>query len=978
MMGWHQLLRREKKAHAVERLRARLEAFRELLDNNNRVLRLIGDAGEKLGGDYLFDSQYLRWLDEELAAAVGAAVQDLHRIAPGRYRALDAAFHRIRSAVRESLESPSTRCEGPLCLDIDVGTEQAHLVGEKMARLGEMRTSLALPVPPGFVLTTCAFRHLMDQPDVRHLLAEGTGSSAAQRELGERLVSAVTAGGVPPSVRKAIRRAASRFGRRTRFAVRSSAPGEDGTLSFAGIYTSLLNVPRRDLSTAYVQVVASLFGERACQYRLEHREPIDDAAIAVGCMAMVPAAASGVLYTLDPARPEREAMTVSAAWGLGSTVVEGSGSSDAFTLTRSAPVRVLERRVAVKETMQVAVEDGESGTRVVPVPAQLREASCVSDAALGELGTIALAIERHMRCPVDMEWAVDSGGRVWVLQARPLRVTSAIVHRSDELQQALSGREVLLRDRGVVACRGIGAGRVVVVSPGARLVELPPDSVLVASYPSPRLSNLVPQASALVTNGGSSTGHLATIAREHRVPAIFDTRVATATLRPGMEVTVDAEENIIYSGVVPELLRYGLLQGQPYEDTREFRILRAMLKNIEPLRLRDPEAPTFSAGACASYHDVVRFAHEKALTELSNLSDLDPGWRHEHQRQLALHIPLDLVLVDVGGGIAEDGASGPLPLSKLTCHPLRAVLEGLTAPGMWATSPAEMDLAGFMASATRANTLSSQAVQRNLAIVSSNYLNLSLRLGYHATVIDSFMGAGQEDSYVRFRFVGGVTEVARRARRASLLCDILSCFGFVVEQKGDLVVATLGGVSRIVAEGRLGVLGRLVGFSRQLDIVLRDEETARQLAEAFLVGECSPSSCTTGLEIRMARATRVMVVDDEPTVGERLKDFLERSGMEVESFVDSEAAVSRLEKAAFDVVVTDLRMAGPSGLDVLVHIRRRKLPTEVIIITAYANIEDARGADVAGVFEFVQKPFRLAELQSLIGKAARKARRRAS
>jgi DNA-binding NtrC family response regulator len=107
-----------------------------------------------------------------------------------------------------------------------------------------------------------------------------------------------------------------------------------------------------------------------------------------------------------------------------------------------------------------------------------------------------------------------------------------------------------------------------------------------------------------------------------------------------------------------------------------------------------------------------------------------------------------------------------------------------------------------------------------------------------------------------------------------------------------------------------------------------------------------------------------------------LKDYLEKQGMEVEAFLDSQTAIDRLGEKTFDVVVTDLKMKGPSGLDVLVQVHKRNLPTEVIIITAFWNFEDARGAEVVGVFDFIHKPFKLKDIHELVTKAAKKARRK--
>lgn len=125
----------------------------------------------------------------------------------------------------------------------------------------------------------------------------------------------------------------------------------------------------------------------------------------------------------------------------------------------------------------------------------------------------------------------------------------------------------------------------------------------------------------------------------------------------------------------------------------------------------------------------------------------------------------------------------------------------------------------------------------------------------------------------------------------------------------------------------------------------------------------------------MSFSAEVLVLDDEPIVCERVKGHLEKVGHRVEIFTESDAAVRRLSAKTFDVVVTDLKMRGPTGLDVLAHVRDSGAPTQVIIITGYGSIESLRDAEFMGVFEFVTKPFRLEELGATVGKAAARARR---
>jgi DNA-binding NtrC family response regulator len=128
----------------------------------------------------------------------------------------------------------------------------------------------------------------------------------------------------------------------------------------------------------------------------------------------------------------------------------------------------------------------------------------------------------------------------------------------------------------------------------------------------------------------------------------------------------------------------------------------------------------------------------------------------------------------------------------------------------------------------------------------------------------------------------------------------------------------------------------------------------------------------------MSTPTEVLVLDDEPLVCERLKEHLERKKYRVEVFTESQKAVDRLSEKRFDVVITDLKMEGPNGLEVLRFVRDRNFGTQVIIITGYGSMDSAREAEYSGAFEFVHKPFRAETLESTVRKAARTARKLAA
>jgi DNA-binding NtrC family response regulator len=113
---------------------------------------------------------------------------------------------------------------------------------------------------------------------------------------------------------------------------------------------------------------------------------------------------------------------------------------------------------------------------------------------------------------------------------------------------------------------------------------------------------------------------------------------------------------------------------------------------------------------------------------------------------------------------------------------------------------------------------------------------------------------------------------------------------------------------------------------------------------------------------------KILILDDEPIVGDRLKPALEKCGYEVETQTDSQAAIDQLAQTRYDVLITDLKMAGPSGLDVLRFVKEQTPSTRVIVITGYATAEQAKESMKGGAVDFIAKPFRISQLRELIAR----------
>jgi pyruvate,water dikinase len=365
--------------------------------------------------------------------------------------------------------------------------------------------------------------------------------------------------------------------------------------------------------------------------------------------------------------------------------------------------------------------------------------------------------------------------------------------------------------------------------------------VLVAPHSSPKFVMVMPKAQAIVTDSGSISGHMASLSREFALPSLLDTRVATRTIPPGQIITVDAYACRIYQGRVPELLarqptREPHLQGTPVYET-----LKQVAEFILPLRLVDPKSPEFAPEFCRSLHDLGRLVHELSYTEMFKISDL-VSERAGYALKLEAPIPLDLYLIDLGGGL-EGVAPHALRVmeNQVVSAPLQALLQGMLLPEVRALEPRPIQLGGLL-SVMREQLMAAPEErfgERSYAIISDKYLNFSSRVGYHYSVLDAYCGATVNKNYITFSFKGGAADDVRRNRRARAIAIVLIGLDFSVEVKGDRVDARLAKYPAPVIREKLDQIGRLLIFTRQMDMLMTSEVSVEAVAQNFLRGNYS-------------------------------------------------------------------------------------------------------------------------------------------
>lgn len=843
-MGWRDFFRWRRKPARTLGLKEVFRGFQQVLAANNDVLALMGDLEEKLSGRLSLDLPELRrvihTLDEHLARLVAA----LARMSGDRWPELDKTRQRLQALIQMRLAEHPPVPEAPLLVSLrKAEPEMLAALGGKAANLARLAQA-GLAVPEGFVATARAYRLFMARPlprknvslqeviQARLAQVEDTDPAALTRAARE-IQELILAQPIPPELSQALVAAATRLSPPGgRLVVRSSGSREEVTATFAGVYDSFLNVAPEEVPQRWRQVVASHFSQRALHYFRDLGLAPEEAFMAVLVQRLIPARASGVLFTTDPESFRFDRLLVSASWGLGPELIMSESNPDIYVVDKQSG-RVVSSQVGHKARQLILQGDRLAAQILAP---EVARAPVLTPRDLEELAQVALALEDLLAGPQDVEWVQDWQGRCHLVQCRPLRISRAQARRFLEVAGRECQAEVLL-EGGVPGSYGVGAGPVFILTSEQKQEEVPAGCVLVIPRTSPKLTPVLSRVAALVADVGSPTGHMALVAREYGIPALVDTFQATKTLRPGEVVTVDGYNARIYRGRVEELVRFEERQRPHLLGSPGLERLRAVLDLIVPLTLVDFKSPNFRPENCRTYHDIAFFAHEKAMQVMFGLMDEVAAGRVPALRLLKLDtkLPLNLHLVDVGDGLASH--ENPVPPEDILSVPFKALWRGISHPGISWAGPVPVSVGGFL------HVLGQSAIRppeqfwdKTYAIVSRHYVNYACRLGYHYQSVDSYCGPVAADNYINFNFKGGAADELRRIRRAKFIALVVEALGFEVEQHLDVIRARFRKRPLEETESRLDLLGRLMAFVRQMDMLMSHDGMITLLAERFLAG----------------------------------------------------------------------------------------------------------------------------------------------
>ncbi|UKL13544.1 PEP/pyruvate-binding domain-containing protein [Dissulfurimicrobium hydrothermale] len=850
--------REARKKDAEERLRSlkiRYHIFRAILEANGRAVGLITELDMGLRRDLVSQEGLLKKIDELLSVTY-ELVEKLNKLDYARHKVLFTKHRKIAKEIKDAIALIPREDGIPLCMPLEqvYRGSMDRLVGNKASVLAGLAASGLFHVPQGFVIPVHACRLFLEKSALTFKIIRSLGRYLDVRQgevlkLPEQVVddvkSEIISTPLPSVLEDAVVSQALPFlATPPGLAVRSSAIGEDGLkYSFAGQFTTVLNVTNQaDLILAVKEVIASNFNARSLIYRLNAGMSPLDFNMAVLCLKMIDAVSAGILFTQDPNNTNSGRMIISAVFGLGELAVAGESSADIYRPSRTDAYDTLPL-IAKKDKRLILNKNG--GVRLEDVPEMDRQRPVLTPELIKALVDLGLKIESLSGGPQDIEWAVDQSGVIFILQARPLRISA--IQAADHGQ----GDNVLF-DKAVVASRGVATGRVNIIRRRQDLERPMEGAVILVLHQSlVDAARVVKDVNGVLVDIGNPADHLSCVAREHAVPMLTGLATATKDLKDGEWITVDAVSGRVTAasrGEIESALKKkedgGKRGGAPMDVgvdrgdiARSFQ--ETLHQLIVKLNLTDAYGPTFSIMECRSIHDIVRFVHEKAVIAMFDMGDELLSDAKGLVYKLESDIPFLLSVIDLGGGLVPKEDRGlKITPEEVISAPFRALWKGMTTPGLrWSGPPGQVDLGQ-----TYSHWIADQQSERpigcpNYVILSRDYINLNARMDFHFVMIDSVCGMNPKANYLRFRFKGGGTDLVRRRRRASLIAELLERHNFFVDLKDDLVNGELSGVMQQVIEERLVFLGRLLGFTRLLDMAMINEHTAHRMVEAFMQGD---------------------------------------------------------------------------------------------------------------------------------------------
>lgn len=836
-------------------LKEKYRQFQKLLVNNEDAHNSMSILSEMIKLKKPFSSGYALKNLDELLDSTEKMVNDLIELAGPSYKILVDKLNSIRLMSSTALvprikgshdfsdydtDSNISKLSNNQSDDIQyyynlnqISEKNIVQVGNKMARLGEIKNILNIPVPDGFCLSVLLFDDIIKSNNIKQKLSDiffnlDYNNQEKVRYACHQAQALIISSDLPIQIENIILEGFDQTfqNKDVAVAVRSSAFGEDSEQhSFAGLHLTLLNVKREYIVDSVLKVLISLYSPQSVTYRYLSGIREEDMPMSVGCLQMVNCKAAGVLFTQDPLGKKR-GIIVQSAWGLGSQIADGTIIPQEYLIE--------------KKDNQITIIRSE-------IPSTDTQKPNLTHNELTILYDYSQKIVEYFGSPQDIEWALGNDGIVYILQSRKLKIDEDIPSFNIDFNDFIhNSNSKLLINKGECSAAGISSGKVYKVRTIQDINRIKEGQIVVTRSHMIELTSVIHLISGIITEVGSSTSHLSIIAREMNLPFLSNADNAIDLLQEGAEVTLIAHEKKVLSGnLIPELKIFGLLEDKysKYENSPLYLIWSKLTSYLFYLNLKDAESPDFNINNCQSLHDIIRFTHEQSMRSMFSIHNT-ANLNQIKSRKFIFDVPIDLYVIDIGGGLSKT-ESQSISIEDVVSAPFRSLVEGMTTQGLSWKGYVYLDTKGLsemiMNNIAGNNALNSDTNMKSYAIITENYLNFFSQLGYHFTRLDALVSNRINKNYITFTFRGGAANIIKKVRRLQAIAGILDHYGFSTIINDDNVKATIRSIPKSDVLNHLTMFGKLMAAVRNADAAMLSDAHIEIFIQNFINGELMPA-----------------------------------------------------------------------------------------------------------------------------------------
>lgn len=607
-----------------ERIRLKAHSFQMLVSSCAQLWNSISAMEQAISTNKYFNMIHVRSLSAQAFLRVYSIIKNLQDMGVKDPDVLTFFNQLLRE--KEKITGPELPAgSGELTIHLSqVDPERTDQVGSRMASLARVGPLLpGVRVPSGFVITDAGYQAFLRynnlQDEIKRLLQTLEVTSMSDLyNVSSQLQMLIINARVPPDLEKAIIKSYRQLEMETGYrgikvVLRPSTIVPDRNFALESLIPDEFNVGEELLIRAYKEVVARKYSVPAMNYRMRRGLKEEDLPVCVGCLDMINTNVSGSVNFIQPRDAGPAHMVIRAVPGMDASISHGITQPDIWKISLDKP-QILQKSISEKK-IRYTFFLSEEGLNLVPVPRQQSRKPSLTGKQVLELAGIAAFMRKRLKPVGKIRWALDSHEEFAVLGTMPHEE----IETADFFDQPENRKTPDVPARGWTISSGRASGKVFIADKNVDLLGFVENSILVVRAPHSRWASLVPWAKAVITETpGDPLGHLACMARDFKIPALFGVDGATSLFNPGQIITVDGESGKVWPGSDEnDAGGENRDKGHPLKGTPVFQTLEDLLKLTGSLNQTCP-----LRGKSTGQLNLQEIAHLSHLSATSSMVDI--------------------------------------------------------------------------------------------------------------------------------------------------------------------------------------------------------------------------------------------------------------------------------------------------------------------------------------------------------------------